>query len=99
LDALLGRKAENLGKESFLGHVENLTVTTGPGNVRLGVVRPNDLGLSCASNMLPLVREVQAERYGSLPAYRTRCEPWLASPAAWSSGQRRRLQRPRLAVV
>lgn len=35
------------------------------------------LGLSCASNMLPLGREVQAERHSSLHAYRDSSKPGL----------------------
>ena len=43
-----------------------------------GRVRPpNVLGLSCASNMLPLGREVQAERPSSLHAYRDSSKPVL----------------------
>jgi hypothetical protein len=44
---------------------------------------PTTLGLSCARNMLPLGREVQAERRGTLPAYRVRCKLWLGlAPAS-----------------
>lgn len=41
-------------------------------------VTPNDLGLSCASNMLSLGREVQAERHSSLAAYRDSSKLLLA---------------------
>jgi len=38
---------------------------------------PNVLGLSCASNMPPLGREVQAERHSILQAYRDSSKPVL----------------------
>jgi hypothetical protein len=41
--------------------------------------QPNDSGLSCASNMLPLGREVQAERHSILQAYRDSSKPLLGS--------------------
>jgi hypothetical protein len=40
-------------------------------------MRSNVLGLSCPSKMPPLGREVQAERYSSLQAYRDRSNPGL----------------------
>jgi hypothetical protein len=42
-------------------------------------VRPNVLGFTCATNMPPAGREVQAEWPGTLPAYRVRCKPVLYS--------------------
>jgi hypothetical protein len=38
-----------------------------------------DSGFTCATNMPPPGREVQAERLGTLPAYRVRCNPLLES--------------------
>jgi hypothetical protein len=35
------------------------------------------LGFTCATNVLPPGREAQAERPGTLPAYRVRCKPLL----------------------
>jgi hypothetical protein len=37
----------------------------------------NALGFTCATNMAPPGREVQAERPGTLRAYRVRCKPLL----------------------
>jgi len=34
----------------------------------------NVLGFTCATNMLPPGREVQAERHSTLRAYRVRCK-------------------------
>lgn len=39
----------------------------------------NASGFTCATNMPPPGREVQAERLCTLPAYRVRCKPSLAS--------------------
>ena len=40
-------------------------------------VRANGSSFTCATNMPPPGREVQAERLGTLPASRARCKPLL----------------------
>ena len=52
-----------------------------PDRTDVGVVRSNVLGFTCATNMPPPGREVQAERLGTLLAYRVRCKPLLESHA------------------
>jgi len=55
------------------------------------LVRPNVSGFTCATNMPPPGREVQAERPGTLPAYRVRCKPLLGvGPYSDLSGASRR---------
>ena len=59
----------------------------------------NDFELTCVSNMLPLGREVQAERHSSLYAYRVSSKPGLGGDRVYPTLLRRRYASMRATIA